>query len=851
MPTDPRGGSGAAPAGGPAGPGGAGGPGAGGPGAGGEAVRAVPTATYRLQLSMEFSFTDAAVIVPYLATLGVTHLYCSPVLEAVDGSAHGYDVVDHGQISPELGGQAGFRRLVTACRRAGLGLVVDLVPNHMAVAAPEPANTAWWSVLREGAESPYASWFDIDWDSPENPGKIVVPVLGDALGTCLARGEIRLATDEDGAWVIVYHDHVLPVAEGTADPDDVAATLERQHYRLCFWRVAGTELNYRRFFDITTLAGLRQEDPDVFAATHRLILDQVRAGAIDGLRIDHPDGLADPEEYLRRLSEATGGAWTVVEKILEPGEALPDTWVCAGTTGYDALNRLTRLFIDPVSARAFSTLYAEITDVRADFATISRRAKLDVLAGALRPELDRLATLALAEARRRRADLTRVGLHEALAEVLAAFPVYRAYVRPGSAATLEARGHVVRACARARESLPLRAGEIGLVEELALSGPPEFVVRFQQTAGPVMAKGVEDTAFYRYSRMIALNEVGGSPGDFPGFPAGHPHSAVHEFHEANSATQRAWPLTMTTLSTHDTKRSEDVRARLAVLTEDPDGWGGIARRLLALGERHTDIEHGWPDRPTNYLLAQTLVGAWPLPADRVRQYMLKAVREAKTHTSWTAPHPGYESALTNYIDAVLDDRDYLATLETYVASLVELGRQNSLAQKLLQLISPGVPDVYQGQELWDASLVDPDNRRPVAFGERAKLLTELGPESGGRKPPPLDDTGAAKLLVVARALRLRREHPQWFGAQATYRPLWASGSAADHVVAFSRSGSVVAVAPRLVLGLRRGGGWRDTTLSLPEGRWTDLFTGRRHDGGVAYVLRLLRDFPVSLLVRTQ
>ncbi len=838
MPTDPRGGAGAA-------------DGPGGLAAGTEPTRAVPTSTYRLQLSMEFSFTDAAVIVPYLAALGVTHLYCSPILEAADGSTHGYDVVSHDQINPELGGQAGFRRLVTACRKAGLGLVVDLVPNHMAVAAPESANAAWWSVLREGAESPYASWFDINWNSPENPGKIVVPILGDALGTCLARGDIRLATDEDGAWAVVYHDHVLPVAAGTVDPDDVAATLEHQHYRLCFWRVAGTELNYRRFFDITTLAGLRQEDPDVFTATHRLILDQVRAGAIDGLRIDHPDGLADPEEYLRRLSEATEGAWTVVEKILEPGETLPDTWACAGTTGYDALNRLTRLFIDPAAARSFTTLYTEVTGAAADFTAVGRGAKLDVLAGALHPELDRLTALALVEARRRRADLTGVGLHEALGEVLAAFPVYRAYVRPGAAATLEARGHIVRACQHARESLPLRAGEIDLIEDLALAGPPEFIVRFQQTAGPVMAKGVEDTAFYRYGRMIALNEVGGSPGDFPGFPAGHPHSAVHEFHEANAIMQRTWPLTMTTLSTHDTKRSEDVRARLAVLTEDPDGWGEVVRRLIALGERHTDTEQGWPDRGTSYLLAQTLVGAWPLPAERTRQYMLKAAREAKIHTSWTDPNPGYESALVNYVDAVLDDRDYVTTLETYVATLVELGRQNSLAQKLLQLVSPGVPDVYQGQELWDASLVDPDNRRPVNFGERAKLLTELGPEPATRRPPPLDDTGAAKLLVVARALRLRREHPQWFGTRASYRPLWASGSAADHVVAFTRSGSVVAVAPRLVLGLRRGGGWRDTTLPLPEGRWTDLFTGRRHDGGVAYVLRLLRDFPVSLLVRTQ
>ncbi|WP_368961738.1 malto-oligosyltrehalose synthase [Parafrankia sp. FMc2] len=830
-------------------------PGAGREELGGGELRVVPSGTYRLQLHLEFSFTDAAVIIPYLAGLGVSHLYLSPILEAAPGSTHGYDVVDHSQISPELGGLGGLRRLVAAARRAGLGIVADVVPNHMAVLAPGTTNTAWWSVLREGPDSPYASWFDIDWDSPDNPGRVLLPLLGQSLADSLAADEITVEQDEDGEWVIVYYDHVLPVAAGTADPADVAATLDAQYYRLCWWRVGGTELNYRRFFDIPSLAGLRQEDPDVFAATHRLLIEQVRSGNLEGLRIDHPDGLADPEEYLRQLADATGGVWTIVEKIIEREEALPDSWACDGTTGYETLNRITRLFLDPVSARPLAALYTEVSGRSPDFAPVARAAKMDVLTTVLRPEVDRLTGLALAEARRDRADLTRAGLREALREVLAAFEVYRAYIRPDGTPSLEARGHVVRACEQARLALPGRASEIDLIEDLALAGPSEFVVRFQQTCGPVMAKGIEDTAFYRYVPMVALNEVGGAPGDYPAYPTGHPRSAVNEFHEANITTQRAWPLTMTTLSTHDTKRSEDVRARLAVLSEDPRGWADILRRLTRFGERHADPEAGWPDPVTMYLLAQTLVGAWPISAERVSQYMVKAVREAKLFTTWADTDPAYEAALTNYIESALEDEEFVGALDTYVATLVELGRQNSLAQKLLQLTMPGVPDVYQGQELWDHSLVDPDNRRPVNFGERAKMLTELGVEPGSelaapRRPPVLDDSGAAKLLVVARSLRVRRDHPEWFGEQGTYRPLWASGSAAEHVVAFCRTESVVTVVPRLVLGLRRGGGWRDTTVTLPEGRWADVLTGRRHDGGTAYVLRLLRDFPVSLLIRT-
>jgi (1->4)-alpha-D-glucan 1-alpha-D-glucosylmutase len=815
--------------------------------AGLDADRVVPTSTYRLQLHQDFSFTDAAATVPYLSRLGVTHVYCSPILTASPGSAHGYDVTDHAHINPELGGEAGLRRLAATCRAAGLGLVVDLVPNHMAVGAPESANAAWWSVLAEGRDSPYAGWFDIEWDNPDNPGKVLLPVLGGSLAECVKAGDIRF-DEPPGAGEdeirIVYFDHEAPVAVGTLVPGDLLATLDAQHYRLCHWRVAGEELAYRRFFDISTLAGLRQEEADVFHATHRLIVDAVRSGIIDGLRVDHPDGLADPEEYFSRLTEATGGVWTVAEKIVERGEALPAAWEVDGTTGYDTLDRLTRLFVDPAGAGPLTAAYADLGGSPGGYDEVVSAAKAHVLERVLHPEVERLTSLALAASRGRRADFTRSGLRDGLSAVLAAFDVYRAYVTPGRAADMDARARIVGASSRARRHAPHRGREIDLVEELALAGPAEFVTRFQQTCGPLMAKAVEDTAFYRYGRLLALNEVGGDPGEFPGE---YPHNPVEEFHIAAAAMQRDWPLTMTTLTTHDTKRSEDVRARLAVLSEDPRSWAEVAARLLAIGARHTDTENGWPDRPTLYLLLQTLVGAWPLPIERAGPYLLKAAREAKVHTSWTEPEPAYEAALSNYVEAVLDDPEFVAVLSTYVATIAELGRQNALAQKLLQLAAPGVPDVYQGQELWDGSLVDPDNRRPVHYAERSRLLADL--DLDGARPPSVDDTGAAKLLVVSRSLRLRREHPEWFGADATYRALWTSGSAAEHVVAFARSEAVVAVTPRLVLGLRRGGGWRDTTLALPDGRWVDALTGRRHDGGTAYVLRLLRDFPVALLHR--
>ena len=528
------------------------------------AGRPVPVSTYRVQLRPPaddhpgFGFDDAAQAVPYLAELGVTHLYCSPYLQAAPGSAHGYDVVDHGRLNEELGGAEAFDRMVAACRAAGLGVVLDVVPNHMAVSEPESQNAAWWSLLREGRESPYASWFDVDWDSPANPGKVLVPVLGSPLEDVL--DDLELLEDR-----VRYYDHEVPIAPGTRVDGDVRATLEAQHYRLAHWREAKQDLDYRRFFDVTTLAGVRVERPEVFDETHALLLQQVRDGVLDGLRIDHPDGLADPGGYLDRLAEATGGSWVVVEKILEPGEELPDDWATTGTTGYDALNRVLGLFVDPAGEAPLTELWTSATGDPATYEQVVETTKHLVLSEVLVAEVNRLVRVGLRACGDEAPDPD--AFREALVEVLAGFAVYRAYLPPEGPADDAAREHVDAAVAVARRAAPQREAEIDLVRRLVLaegpSGPDaqEFVTRFQQTCGPVMAKGVEDTAFYRYLRLSALNEVGGDPGRF-GLPVG-------EFHRACQEQQSTWPLSMTTLSTHDTKRSEDVRARLVLLAQCP------------------------------------------------------------------------------------------------------------------------------------------------------------------------------------------------------------------------------------------------------------------------------------------
>ncbi len=801
--------------------------------------RPVPVSTYRVQLRPPapdhpgFGFDDAAAVVPYLAELGVTHLYCSPYLQAAPGSAHGYDVVDHSQLNRELGGEQAFTRLVEACRSAGLGIVLDVVPNHMAVSAPESQNAQWWSLLREGRDSPYVEWFDVHWENPENPGKILVPVLGGPLGEVL--DELELLDDR-----IRYHDHEFPIAAGTRVEGDVLATLEQQHYRLSSWRLAGESLHHRRFFDVTTLAGVRVEVPEVFDATHALIVEQVRSGVLDGLRIDHPDGLADPAGYLDRLAEVTGGAWVVVEKILEPGEQLPDAWATAGTTGYDALNRVLGLFVDPDGEIPLTSLWTSFTGSDATFSQVVEETKHLVLGEVLAAEVNRLTELGLRVCASDPAlqDTPPRAFEEALVEVLAGFDVYRAYLAPDGPADETARAHVDAAVARARRVLPRREAEIDVVRRLVLAEGPdspevqvyarEFVTRFQQTCGPVMAKGVEDTAFYRYLRLAALNEVGGDPSRF-GLP-------VKDFHEACAEQQRDWPVSMTTLSTHDTKRSEDVRARLVLLSQCPVEWGDAVTRWRAAAAPYRRA--AGPDPATELLLWQTLVGAWPLTPDRAVAYAEKATREAKAHTSWIHPEPEFDDAVREFVLGVLADEALVAEIESFVDRLGPSWQATSLAQKAVQLTMPGVADTYQGTELWDLSLVDPDNRRPVDYDRRASLLREL---SG---VPAVDATGTAKLHLVARLLRLRREDPEAFLAGSSYEPL----EAGDRAVAFVRAGRVVTVAPTRALQVERAG-WGDDAVQLPDGAWVDVLTGNEHAGGAQQLSALLRDFPVAVLRR--
>ena len=756
-----------------------------------EAGRPIPTSTYRVQLTPEFGFAEAAGIVPYLSDLGVTHLYCSPWLQAAPGSQHGYDVVDHGRLNRELGDQDAFDGLVATCRAAGLGIVVDIVPNHMAISEPESQNAAWWSVLRDGQASAFAAWFDIDWSQ----GTVLVPILGAPLADCL--DDLKVETDR-----LRYYDHELPLAAGSVVEGDLGATLDAQHWRLAHWRLASDELTHRRFFDVTTLAGVRVEDPQVFAATHRLILEQVRDGVVDGLRIDHPDGLADPGGYLDRLATATGGSWVVAEKILEPGEELPPDWACAGTTGYDALNRILGLFVDPAGEQPLTDLWQAVTGGRTTYEQAVDAAKRQVVDAVLGAEVERLVEVGLPAVRTARLDVSRTGLREAVSEVLVAFDVYRAYLPPTGPADAVARGRVAQALSRAAAARPRRAREIEVVGRLALAelDCPEFVTRFQQTCGPVMAKGVEDTTFYRFLRLSVLCEVGGDPGHFG--------TTVADFHEACLVQQRDWPVSMTTLSTHDTKRSEDVRARLVLLSQAPAAWGEQVTGWAAAAARHRSVDG--PDPATEQLIWQTLVGAWPLSAERAVGYIEKATREAKDRTSWTDPDQTYDRAVASFIRGVLADPELTASLNAFVDRLSPAWRRTVLAQKLVQLTMPGVADTYQGTECVDLSLVDPDNRRPVDYDLRRRLMAD---DRG-------TDLDARKLHLVRAALRLRRDSPRWFGAAGDYQPL----PAPPDVLAFSRAGEVVTVACLRAVIPPTG------SVPLPPGTWTDLLDGRQHEG---------------------
>lgn len=776
----------------------------------------VPTATYRLQLQPAFPFAAAEAAVPYLASLGVSHLHLSPVLEAVPGSAHGYDVVDPTRVRAELGGEEGLRALARTAHEHGLGLVVDIVPNHMALAPRH--NPALWEVLRDGPGSPYARWFDIDWEA--QGGRVLLPVLGGPVGSELA----HLVVDGE---VLRYHDQAFPLRPGT-EHLPLSELLDAQWYRPVWWRLARTELNYRRFFSISELIGVRVEDPEVFDATHGTILRLLAEGLFDGLRIDHPDGLADPDGYLARLHEATGGRWTVVEKILADGEHLPASWPVAGTTGYDALRHVDGLFTDRTGAyellgryRAFA---APQTDRGGNWEATVRRAAYKVLTHELATETDRLtrvaARLCAASPDLSLRDRAPWALRTAVEELLVRMRVYRPYAS-GDASAVITEGAAEEA--RLAFVVPEEAEAVGVVRRLLVEPPGdpsapdhadrvEFRTRFAQTASALRAKSVEDTAFYRYVPLLSATEVGGDPGS--------PGVSAEEFHAYCARVQRDWPLTGTVVSTHDTKRSADVRAALAMLTECPARWAELLAEV-------TLPEEGVPDGQLAWAAWQTVFGLGPAEEERVQQALLKHVREAGMYTSWTEQEPPYEEAVASFVAAgpcgPPGERvaAFRKALEPYV-------RANVLGTALVHLTMPGVPDVYQGTEGEYRALVDPDNRRPVAFP----------PEAPGEKE-----------ALTAAALRLRARRPEAFGADASYEPLTAEGQAADHCLAFTRSGSVVTAVTRLSLRLAEAGGWRDTRLPLPPGRWTDVLTPGREFTGQVSVTDLLDRLPVALLER--
>jgi (1->4)-alpha-D-glucan 1-alpha-D-glucosylmutase len=873
-----------------------------------------PHATYRLQLRPGFGFDDAAAVVDYLSALGVSHLYLSPVLEAVPGSQHGYDVTDPTRIREELGGAEAFRRLVRAVHDAGMGLLVDIVPNHMSTDARfDP----WWAdVLEAGLASPSADVFDIDWEPPwpELQGRVLLPVLGDTPEVVAGRGELRLERSE-GRIRLAYFDTRIPLdpvslagllaaaaahpgaaalegcaasaaagfgageegaaarrrfwqelddrarqpgaaaaldaelARTSADAAALLALCDRQHWVLAHWRDAARRLNHRRFFTITSLVGVRVEEPRVFEAGHRLVAELVRGGAVEGLRVDHIDGLRDPAGYTRRLRDATGAGWVVVEKILEEGEHLRDGWDVDGTTGYEFAGLLTALSVDPAGEWPLTEVHAEFTGHTESFEHCVRRARLEILRGELSSDVTRLAALLgrTAEIAGLTPPATEDELCEALTAVIAELHVYRSYVDPAEGAcTPEDAAVIGSAVARARRRMPDLRGDLldlvaGCLCGRVAGAGLELAARAQQVAPAVMAKGKEDTALYRWNRLVALNEVGGDPARFG--------LEVDAFHAECGRWVSREALGLRATSTHDTKRSEDVRARLCVLSEIPDRWVEAVRRWSAAS---ASLRPDLVDPDTEYVLYQTLVGAFPLDVERLAAYLDKATREAGIHTSWTEPDAAYDAAVRRFVEDLLGDAGLMADVAEFTAPLVEWGRRLSLAWTLLKVTAPGVADIYQGTELWDLSLVDPDNRRPVDFDLRRRLIGRVGDLSLVEAEAEAD-TGLPKLLVLSRALEVRRRLAGAFAPGAAYTPLAVTGRHAGRVVAFARGEPAAAVSVVHRHALDPAGGWEATAVTLPPGRWWERLGGpaaeRPLEGTVA-VDSLLGGTPVALLERT-
>jgi len=847
----------------------------------------IPRATYRLQLNATFTFRDAAALIPYLADLGISHVYCSPYFRARPGSMHGYDVVDHNAFNPEIGTREDFEKFVATLRAHGMGHIADFVPNHVGIG---PENAWWMDVLEHGQDSQYAQFFDIDWAAT---GKALIPVLGDNYGAVLERGELQLRHEpETDTFAVFYHEHRFPIARrdhekarAVASADALHDLLEAQAYRLAYWRVASDEINYRRFFDVNDLAALRMENEAVFEATHRLVLELIRARKIDGLRIDHPDGLYDPAQYFRRLQDRAGPLYLLVEKINASFERLPASWPVNGTTGYHFANVVNGLFVDAAAKNRMQRTYQAFVGEPLAWQEIAYEAKHLILETSLAAELNVLTQqlARIARADRHTRDFTLNTLRQALTEVIACFPVYRTYVAETAAAEDERFIDWAIAVAKRRSSrvdtLVFDFVRMALLGDIPATSDEQrrqaraFAMRFQQVTAPVTAKGVEDTALYRFNRLASLNEVGGEPDIFG--------VSVRAFHADARYRAQHWPHEMLATSTHDTKRSEDVRARIDVLSEMPALWRQLLTRWSRMNRaRKREIDgRAAPGPNQEYLLYQTLIGSWPLePMDeaalatyreRIEAYMLKAVREAKTRTSWSDVSAEYEDALMLFIRAILDPREgnlFLADLLGAQKRIARFGLYNSLSQTLLKLTAPGVPDIYQGNEIWDFSMVDPDNRRPVDYERRRQMLQAL------QTAPPIDsfEDGRAKLYLTWKTLQFRRAHEALF-RDGEYLPARVIGEQASHLCAFARrqgSQFALTVAPRLyarLLGDRDAlplgpGIWADTAIELPR-NWSSVTLKNELDGaplqpqerdGRHFVpaSRVLANFPVALLSAT-
>jgi (1->4)-alpha-D-glucan 1-alpha-D-glucosylmutase len=804
------------------------------------------TATYRLQLNKEFTFDDVAAIAPYLAELGISHVYFSPVLQATPGSTHGYDVADPTRLSNDLGGADAYERACEALAGHGIGQLWDIVPNHMAA---NDANPWWWDVLRNGKTSSYAAFFDLRWQPgvAGNPDYIRLPVLGADIETVLAHGELRLAMGNDGP-VLRYHDARFPISSETAPKRGVRPynansallleLMQRQHYRLVHWREAANEMDYRRFFDVNDLAGTRVEDPEAFEAMHSLVLQHVSSKRVQGLRIDHVDGLSDPLAYLQRLRNAAPDARILVEKVLEGDEELPQGWPVDGTTGYDFLATAGSLFVEPRAEAQLSALYTELTGVTSDYAVALEDRKRYVLRRLLHADVGHLATLFARACPEVEAES--VDVEDALREIIVVMPVYRTYSQPERGEIDEDdRATLTAAITEASARLPglppalVRALRSMLLLERRDEAAAEFVLAFQQVSGPAMAKGAEDTAFYSANRLICLNEVGANPGEF-GTPAAG-------FHRLASGYAEHWPGTMLSTATHDTKRGEDTRLRIAAISEASQEWSTLIRGWMQDHEPYkTD---GFPDDNTRYFLYQSLGGVWPVDVDRIGAYMLKAAREAKTYTSWMDPDHAYEHALRTYVLKLMKDDSFRGWCGAFARSLDSIAHHSSLAQTLLKLTAPGIPDFYQGTELWDHSLVDPDNRRPVDYETRARLLREVR-ELSFEEVLGRWEEGAPKLWMIWKVLQLRNDSPGLFCGE--YTPVFATGPNADCVIAFLRSGRLLTVVRRLT---QRTGPGDDTAVAVPQGRWRNVFTDQPVHGGDVPLKALLSGFPVALLVK--